>query len=124
MRFVKAAAVQLSPVLYSREGTVEKVVAKIHELGAWFGVRATARVSAPWIARLAALVSSPAGSTTTLWRVTQCIVGTLTPILRLLLGDAHAFLRLLVSATIQVSLMTYLVMPRVTRWLGRWLFPK
>jgi nitrilase len=29
---VKASAVQLSPVLYSREGTVEKVV-KIHELG-------------------------------------------------------------------------------------------
>jgi aliphatic nitrilase len=32
-RVVKAAAVQLSPVLYSREGTVEKVVQKIHELG-------------------------------------------------------------------------------------------
>jgi aliphatic nitrilase len=32
-RIVKAAAVQLSPVLYSREGTVEKVVRKIHELG-------------------------------------------------------------------------------------------
>jgi nitrilase len=29
---VKAAAVQISPVLYSREGTVEKVVRKIHEL--------------------------------------------------------------------------------------------
>jgi nitrilase len=33
MRVVKASAVQLSPVLYSREGTVEKVVRKIHELG-------------------------------------------------------------------------------------------
>jgi aliphatic nitrilase len=33
MRVVKAAAVQLSPVLYSREGTVEKVVRKVHELG-------------------------------------------------------------------------------------------
>src|SRR5262245_4873787 len=33
MRVVKAAAVQLSPVLYSREGTVEKVVRKIHDLG-------------------------------------------------------------------------------------------
>jgi nitrilase len=30
---VKAAAVQISPVLYSREGTVEKVVQKIYELG-------------------------------------------------------------------------------------------
>src|SRR3954470_13899763 len=33
MRIVKAAAVQLSPVLYSREGTVEKAVRTIHELG-------------------------------------------------------------------------------------------
>jgi aliphatic nitrilase len=33
MRTVKAAAVQLSPVLYSREGTVAKVVRTIHELG-------------------------------------------------------------------------------------------
>ncbi len=32
MRVVKAAAGQLSPVLYSREGTVEKVVRHIHEL--------------------------------------------------------------------------------------------
>ena len=33
MTVVKAAAVQLSPVLYSREGTVDKVVRKIRELG-------------------------------------------------------------------------------------------
>ncbi len=33
MRVVRAAGVQLSPVLYSREGTVDKVVHKIHELG-------------------------------------------------------------------------------------------
>ncbi|MFM0217155.1 MULTISPECIES: carbon-nitrogen hydrolase family protein [Paraburkholderia] len=33
MKVVKAAAVQISPVLYSREGTVAKVVRKIHELG-------------------------------------------------------------------------------------------
>jgi aliphatic nitrilase len=30
---VRAAAVQISPVLYSRQGTVDKIVAKIHELG-------------------------------------------------------------------------------------------
>ncbi len=33
MTAIKAAAVQLSPVLYSREGTVDKVVQKIVELG-------------------------------------------------------------------------------------------
>src|SRR5215213_8988589 len=33
MRVVRAAAVQMSPVLYSREGTVEKVVRAIRDLG-------------------------------------------------------------------------------------------
>jgi nitrilase len=33
MRVVKAAAVQLRPVLYSRDGTIENVVRKIQELG-------------------------------------------------------------------------------------------
>ena len=33
MRVVRAAAVQLKPVLYSREGTVDNVVKKIRELG-------------------------------------------------------------------------------------------
>lgn len=33
MKVIKAAAVQISPVLYSREGTIEKVVQKIHALG-------------------------------------------------------------------------------------------
>ncbi|BCS32640.1 aliphatic nitrilase [Luteitalea sp. TBR-22] len=38
MRVVKAAAVQLSPVLYSREGTVDKVIRSIRDLGR-LGVR-------------------------------------------------------------------------------------
>lgn len=33
MRTVRAAAVQINPVLHSREGAVEKVVRKIHALG-------------------------------------------------------------------------------------------
>jgi len=33
MKVVKAAAVQMSPVLYSREGTVDKIVRTIHALG-------------------------------------------------------------------------------------------
>ena len=33
MPTVKAAAVQISPVLYSREGTVGRVVKRVHELG-------------------------------------------------------------------------------------------
>jgi predicted amidohydrolase len=33
MKVVKAAAVQISPALYSREATVEKVAQKMHKLG-------------------------------------------------------------------------------------------
>ena len=33
MTIIKAAAVQISPVLYSREGTVDRIVRKIIELG-------------------------------------------------------------------------------------------
>jgi nitrilase len=33
MTIIKAAAVQMSPVLYSREGTVDRVIRKIIELG-------------------------------------------------------------------------------------------
>ncbi len=58
MRVVKAAAVQVSPILYSREGTVEKVVRKIHELGRqgcssprfrrpWWLITSTFRSSSP-----------------------------------------------------------------------------
>jgi nitrilase len=45
MRTVKAAAVQLSPVLYSREGTVDKVVRTIHELGKEGNLRCRQRLS-------------------------------------------------------------------------------
>jgi antibiotic biosynthesis monooxygenase (ABM) superfamily enzyme len=32
-------------------------------------------------------------------------------------------LRLLVTITIEVLLMTYVLMPRLTRWLARWIYP-
>lgn len=41
----------------------------------------------------------------------------------LVLGTAPAPLRLLVTITIEVFLMTYLIMPRLTRWLARWIYP-
>jgi hypothetical protein len=42
----------------------------------------------------------------------------------LALGDAPMPLRLLVTITIEVFLMTYLLMPRLTRWLARWIYPR
>ena len=32
-------------------------------------------------------------------------------------------LRLLVTITVEVFLMTYILMPRLTRWLARWIYP-
>ncbi len=40
-----------------------------------------------------------------------------------LIGDWPLVLRLLVTVVLQVLLMTYLIMPRVTRALARWIFP-
>ena len=38
--------------------------------------------------------------------------------------DAPIELRLLVTIVIEVLLMTYVIMPRLTRWLARWIYPK
>ncbi len=41
----------------------------------------------------------------------------------LVLGDAPFVLRLFVTITIEVVLMTYVLMPRITRWCARWIYP-
>ncbi len=41
-----------------------------------------------------------------------------------LLSAAPLPLRLLVTITIEVFLMTYVLMPRLTRWLARWIYPR
>lgn len=41
----------------------------------------------------------------------------------LVLSTAPMPLRLLVTITIEVFLMTYVLMPRITRWLARWIYP-
>jgi antibiotic biosynthesis monooxygenase (ABM) superfamily enzyme len=40
-----------------------------------------------------------------------------------LIGHWPLALRLLITVILQVTLMTYLIMPRVTRLLARWIFP-
>lgn len=42
----------------------------------------------------------------------------------LVLHAAPAPLRLLVTIVIEVFLMTYVLMPRLTRWLAKWIYPK
>lgn len=41
-----------------------------------------------------------------------------------LIGDFHAVLRRLVFTLVMVSLMTYVVMPRMARLFTSWLYPK
>jgi antibiotic biosynthesis monooxygenase (ABM) superfamily enzyme len=43
-------------------------------------------------------------------------------VLRSVIDDAYSFARLVIGATIQVVLLTYVIMPRVTTWLRSWLF--
>ena len=40
------------------------------------------------------------------------------------LADVPIAVRLLVTITIEVFLMTYVLMPRLTRWLARWIYPR
>ncbi|MEZ4404911.1 MAG: antibiotic biosynthesis monooxygenase [Polyangiales bacterium] len=40
------------------------------------------------------------------------------------MASAPFALRLLVTLVIEVFLMTYVIMPRLTRWLARWIYPK
>jgi antibiotic biosynthesis monooxygenase (ABM) superfamily enzyme len=41
-----------------------------------------------------------------------------------LLGDAPAALRLLLTIVVEVFLMTYVLMPKLTRYLARWIYPR
>ena len=43
---------------------------------------------------------------------------------RTLVGDAPQFVRTLVIVVLQVGLMTYVIMPRVTKLLAGWLFKR
>jgi antibiotic biosynthesis monooxygenase (ABM) superfamily enzyme len=45
-------------------------------------------------------------------------------VVALLLKDAPMPVRLLVTITIEVFLMTYVLMPRITRWLAKWIYPQ
>lgn len=42
----------------------------------------------------------------------------------LVLSDLPAPARLLVTIVVEVLLMTYVLMPRLTRWLARWIYPR
>jgi antibiotic biosynthesis monooxygenase (ABM) superfamily enzyme len=52
------------------------------------------------------------------------MISLLFPITNWLLEPLHPGLRRFIAVAVQVFLMTYFIMPNITRWLRRWLFPK
>ncbi len=56
--------------------------------------------------------------------VVYCLVLSIGQAVSLVLGGAPQPVRLLVTIGIEVFLMTYVLMPRLTRWLARWIYPK
>jgi hypothetical protein len=51
------------------------------------------------------------------------LVLTIGKLVALVIGDAPAQLRLLVTIAIEVFLLTYVIMPRLTRLIARWIYP-
>lgn len=56
--------------------------------------------------------------------VVYALVLSLGQLVALALGSAPFPLRLLVTIVIEVFLMTYVLMPRLTKWLARWIYPR
>lgn len=54
--------------------------------------------------------------------VVYALVLSIGSLVALLLAEAPMPLRLLVTIVIEVFLMTYVLMPRLTRWLARWIY--
>jgi antibiotic biosynthesis monooxygenase (ABM) superfamily enzyme len=64
---------------------------------------------------------SPHKMALVLFAVVFVLVSGLTPLARTFLATAPQEVRILLMVAVQVGLMTYVIMPRVTRLLGRWL---
>lgn len=56
--------------------------------------------------------------------VVYALVLSLGQLVGAVMAAAPAPLRLLVTIVIEVLFMTYVLMPRLTRWLARWIYPK
>lgn len=52
------------------------------------------------------------------------LVLSLGQLVAMVLENVPAPLRLLVTIAIEIVLMTYVLMPRITRWLARWIYPR
>jgi antibiotic biosynthesis monooxygenase (ABM) superfamily enzyme len=90
----------------------EAVTRRLDGLEFWFTAPGVATPVAP----------SPHKMALVLLVIVFALVALLTPLVRAALGDVPQLVRSAVMVTLQVGLMTYVIMPRVTRLLAGWLF--
>jgi antibiotic biosynthesis monooxygenase (ABM) superfamily enzyme len=79
----------------------------------WFTPPAGTAVPQPSRARMALVMIA----------VVYGLVLSIGQLVALTFSSAPPRLRLLVTITLEVLLMTYVLMPRLTRWLARWIYP-
>ena len=56
--------------------------------------------------------------------VVYAFVLALSPVVAWVMPGARFEIRLFVAIAVEVVLLTYVVMPRITRWLARWIYPR
>lgn len=88
-------------------------VRKVEGVELWMTSDGTAPASPPSRFRMALLLIA----------VVYAFILVLSPLARWLMPDVWLELRLFVTLTVEIFLMTYVVMPRLTRWLRPWLYP-
>jgi uncharacterized protein len=79
----------------------------------WFAAPVGTVVPQPSRARMALLMIA----------VVYLLVLSIGSLVGLVLSSAPFAVRLLVTITIEVALMTWVIMPRLTRWLAGWIYP-
>jgi uncharacterized protein len=92
----------------------DAVWSRLTGLELWFSPPAGTVVPQPSRARMALVMIV----------VVYALVLSLGRLVALVLADAPFPLRLLVTIVIEVFLMTYVLMPRLTHWLARWIYPR
>ncbi len=92
----------------------DAVWSRLSGLELWFSPPAGTVVPQPSRLRMALVMIA----------VVYVLVLSIGKLVALILATAPGPVRLLVTIVVEVFLMTYVIMPRLTRWLARWIYPK
>jgi antibiotic biosynthesis monooxygenase (ABM) superfamily enzyme len=70
----------------------------------------------------AAVAPSPHKMALVIFLLVVALTSTFTAILKALVPGSPQYIRIILNAFFQVTLLTYVIMPRVTKWLAWWLY--